>query len=320
MVVGGGHAGAEAAWAAARLGARTALITFSRDAIGRMSCNPAIGGIGKGQIVREIDALGGLMGIVTDEAGIQFRMLNRRKGPAVWSPRAQCDREEYAGVVRRHLENCAGLTIIEGGVEAIEADEEIANETAINAHEPNSAVAPRIRRAITGVVLSDGRRINTRAVIVTSGTFLRALMHTGERKTPGGRVGEAAAGGLSGSLAALGLRLGRLKTGTPPRIARDSIDYSQLDEQHGDAQPAPFSLLTNAITQSQVCCWISWTTPEVHSAIRENLHRAPMYSGQIQSCGPRYCPSIEDKIVRFGDKERHQLSWSPKDARANAFM
>lgn len=297
LVIGGGHAGAEAAWAAARLGARTALVTFQREAIGRMSCNPAIGGIGKGQIVREIDALGGLMGLVTDEAGIQFRMLNRRKGPAVWAPRAQADREDYAKCVRRYLEEYENLDILEAGVDAIESDADIAKSG---------------QRRITGVQLSDGRRIATRAVVVTSGTFLRALMHCGESKTAGGRIGEAAAVGLSGSLAALGLELGRLKTGTPPRLARDSIDYSSLEAQQGDNDPAPFSFMTGRLAQSQVCCWITYTNAAVHELIRNNLHRAPMYSGQIESRGPRYCPSIEDKIVRFADKEKHQLFLEPE--------
>lgn len=295
LVIGGGHAGAEAAWAAARLGARTALVTFQRDAIGRMSCNPAIGGIGKGQIVREIDALGGLMGRVTDETGIQFRMLNRRKGPAVWAPRAQADRDVYAAAVRRRLEACPGLTILEGGVETIESD-----------------VAKEGRRRVAGVALSDGRRIGARAVVVTSGTFLRALMHCGEEKSPGGRIGENAAAGLSASLASLGLRLGRLKTGTPPRLDRATIDFAGLDEQHGDSSPAPFSFMTDRITQPQICCWITHTNERVHDLIRANLHRAPMYSGQIESTGPRYCPSIEDKIVRFADKERHQLFLEPE--------
>lgn len=302
IVIGGGHAGAEAAWSAARLGAQTALVTFQREAIGRMSCNPAIGGIGKGQIVREIDALGGLMGIVTDETGIQFRMLNRRKGPAVWAPRAQSDRNLYAAAVQRRLEACPNLTILEGGVEEIMTRETIAQATPIGAPV----------REITGVRFTDGRRLFARAVVVTSGTFLRALMHCGEQKTPGGRIGEASAEGLSGSLSRLGLRLGRLKTGTPPRLDRDSIDYSVLEEQHGDKPPAPFSFLTDRISQRQVCCWIAFTNPCVHELIRSNLHRAPMYSGQICSQGPRYCPSIEDKVVRFADKQQHQLFLEPE--------
>jgi tRNA uridine 5-carboxymethylaminomethyl modification enzyme len=302
LVIGGGHAGAEAAWAAARLGARTALVTFQRAAIGRMSCNPAIGGIGKGQMVREIDALGGLMALVTDETGIQFRMLNRRKGPAVWAPRAQCDRELYASAVRRYLENCPNLTIIEDGVEVIEA---VATDRS-----PDNG--PPRRRRVSAVTLSSGRRLRSCAVVVTSGTFLRALMHTGERKTEGGRIGEPAAVGLSASLAGLGLKLGRLKTGTPPRVTRDSVDLARLEEQTGDQPPPPLSFMTERLTQPQVPCWITWTNEEIHALIRANLHRAPMYSGQIQARGPRYCPSIEDKVVRFADKERHQVFLEPE--------
>jgi len=297
IVVGGGHAGAEAAWAAARLGAHTALITFSRDAIGRLSCNPAVGGIGKGQIVREIDALGGLMGLVTDEAGIQFRMLNRRKGPAVWAPRAQTDSRLYPAVLRRYLEQCPNLDIVEAGVESLVAE-----------LSPGSGST----RRVVGVVLADGRTLATEAVIITSGTFLRGLMHTGETKTPGGRVGEQAAIGLSAALERLGLHLGRLKTGTPPRVARDSVDFSRLTEQPGDADPVPFSFLTARISQPQVPCWIGYTSPEIRALIRANLHRAPMYSGQIQARGPRYCPSIEDKVVRFADKDQHQIFLEPE--------
>lgn len=295
VVIGGGHAGAEAAWAAAGLGAATALVTFRRDAIGRMSCNPAIGGIGKGQMVREIDALGGLMGQVADESAIQFRMLNRSKGPAMWAPRCQSDRDDYARAVQRRLGDRQNLTILEGGVERLEV-------------EPSGSSQKRI----VGVTLGDGARLAARAVVVTSGTFLRALMHCGERQTPGGRIGEAAADGLSGSLRALGLELGRLKTGTPPRIARDSIDYGRLAEQEGDTAPAPFSHMTERIDQTQVSCWITHTNAEVHTLIRTNLHRAPMYSGQIESRGPRYCPSLEDKVVRFADKDRHQIFLEPE--------
>ena len=296
LIIGGGHAGAEAAWAAAHLGARTAMITFRRDAIGRMSCNPAIGGIGKGQMVREIDALGGLMGRVADETGIQFRMLNRRKGPAVWAPRTQSDSGLYAAAVRRFLESCSNLTIIEGAVETILTE----------------ARAGAAARRVSGVQLANGRSLAARTVIVTSGTFLRALMHCGEATTSGGRVGEAAATGLSASLESLGLQLGRLKTGTPPRIARDSVDFSRLAEQPGDAEPAAFSFMTERITQPQVCCWVTHTNPDVHALIRANLHRAPMYSGQIQALGPRYCPSIEDKVVRFADKQAHQVFLEPE--------
>lgn len=293
IVIGGGHAGAEAAWAAARMGVPTALVSFQREAIGRMSCNPAIGGIGKGQIVREIDALGGLMGVATDEAGIQFRVLNRRKGPAVWAPRAQCDRALYARAVRERLERTANLAILEGSVD----------ELIVESGSPH-----RIR----GVRLSDGRELRCTAVIVTTGTFLRALMHCGEQQTAGGRIGEPAANGLSDCLARLGLELGRLKTGTPPRVHRDSVDYARLAVQPGDDPPAPFSFLTDGIDQRQVSCWITYTHPATHELIRRNLHRAPMYSGQIRSRGPRYCPSIEDKVVRFADKERHQVFLEPE--------
>ncbi len=300
LVIGGGHAGAEAAHAAARLGAQTGLITFQRAAIGRMSCNPAIGGIGKGQIVREIDALGGIMGLAIDATGIQFRMLNRRKGPAVWAPRAQADRELYAAEIRGRLESCPNLTILEAGVD------EILTDTA----------SDRPRR-VAGVLLSDGRRIAARSVVVTSGTFLRGLMHMGEHKAPGGRFGEAAAEGLSGSLRRLGLQLGRLKTGTPPRLDRDSIDFSGLEIQPGDDPPMPFSFMTDAIRQPQIPCWITYTNQQVHDLIRANLHRAPMYSGQIESTGPRYCPSIEDKVVRFAEKTAHQLFLEPEGRDTN---
>lgn len=303
IVVGGGHAGAEAAWSAARLGARTVLITFSLEAIGRPSCNPAVGGIGKGQIVREVDALGGLMGRVADETGIQFRMLNRRKGPAVWAPRAQIDSGTYPAVLRRYLENCPNLKIIEASVEAVES--EPLGPSCANA-------LPLATSRVSGVRLSDGRVLAAHAVVIASGTFLRGLMHTGEAKAPGGRVGEPAATGLSASLAALGMELGRLKTGTPPRIARDSVDWSQLAVQHGDERPVPFSFLTDSLPQEQVCCWLTATNERVHELIRANLHRAPMYTGQIQSRGPRYCPSIEDKVVRFADKSAHQVFLEPE--------
>jgi tRNA uridine 5-carboxymethylaminomethyl modification enzyme len=295
VVIGGGHAGTEAAWAAARMGVPTALVTLSREAIGRMSCNPAMGGIGKGQMVREIDALGGLMGLATDRGGIQFRMLNRRKGPAVQAPRAQCDRILYASAVQQVLEATSNLTIVEGSVESIEVEH---------------AGSPRA--AVRGVRLAEGRTLSCTCVVVTTGTFLRALMHTGERKTAGGRVGEGTSLGISETLASLGFELGRLKTGTPPRIARDSIDYDRLELQPGDPDPRPFSYLNDAIPQPQVNCWITYTSQAAHDLIRANLHRAPMYSGQIQSTGPRYCPSIEDKVVRFADKDRHQIFLEPE--------
>jgi len=301
IVIGGGHAGAEAAWAAARIGARTAMVTMSRDAIGRMSCNPAIGGIGKGQMVREIDALGGLMGLATDRAGIQYRILNRRKGPAVWAPRAQCDRDLYAGAVQSLLAETPNLTIIEGLIERIEVEWR---------HRGTEAQGHKV--LVQGVLLKDGRSLSCRAVIVTTGTFLRSLMHTGEQQARGGRIGEGSADGLSANLRELGFELGRLKTGTPPRVHRDSIDYGKLEVQPGDERPAPFSYLNDRISQRQINCWITYTGEPAHDLIRANLHRAPMYSGQITSRGPRYCPSIEDKVVRFADKDRHQIFLEPE--------
>jgi tRNA uridine 5-carboxymethylaminomethyl modification enzyme len=297
VVVGGGHAGAEAAWAAARLGAKTALITMHREAIGRMSCNPAIGGLGKGQIVREIDALGGLMGLATDRAGIQFRLLNRSKGPAVWAPRAQADRDGYPGALQSLLAEASALDVVEGTVE------DIGTET--RADEGS-------RPAVCSVTLQDGRVLATGSVILTTGTFLRGLIHCGLDQRVGGRLGEPAAEGLSGVLQRLGFELGRLKTGTPPRVHRDTIEYDQCDIQYGDEIPTPFSWMTDAITQRQVQCWITWTNGRVHEHIHGNLDRAPMYSGQIQSTGPRYCPSIEDKVVRFAEKPRHQVFLEPE--------
>ena len=320
LIIGGGHAGAEAAWAASRLGASTALITLDPIKVGQMSCNPAIGGLAKGQMVREIDALGGLMGIATDNTGIQFRMLNRSKGPAVWGPRAQADKYKYAIEVQRLLGTCANLDTIPGEVS------EILTDSFSGEAQPNARV--------TGVTLADGTKISCRAVIVTTGTFLRGLMHTGERQTEGGRVGEAAARGLSGCLERLGLELGRLKTGTPPRLKRESIDFTKFDLQPGDESPAPFSHLneyaegsekgdpfcqtkvqkrsTGRRRSPQVPCYLGATNQAIHEIIRANLHRAPMYSGQIQSTGPRYCPSIEDKVVRFADKDQHHIFLEPE--------
>ena len=313
VVIGGGHAGAEAAWAAARLGMATALVTLDPERIAQMSCNPAIGGLAKGQMVREIDALGGLMGIATDNTGIQFRMLNRSKGPAVWGPRAQADKYKYAAEVQRLLGTCAGLTIVSG--EAV--------RIVVERHEGSlSRLAPARRHegkapAVTGVELADGRIIHCRAAIVTTGTFLRGLMHTGEKKSTGGRFGEAAANHLSDSLRELGLELGRLKTGTPPRLHRDSIDFAALEEQPGDDPPLPFSYLNEYAgiwrpALAQVACHLTQTNQAVHEIIRANLHRAPMYSGQIQSTGPRYCPSIEDKVVRFAEKQQHHVFLEPE--------
>jgi tRNA uridine 5-carboxymethylaminomethyl modification enzyme len=290
LVIGGGHAGAEAARAAARGGARVAMVTMQREAIGRMSCNPAIGGLAKGNLVKEIDALGGLMGEATDRAGIQFKVLNRSKGPAVQGPRAQCDRDLYASAVQDILGAEPNLTIVEASVPSLIVE------------------GPAVR----GVVLGDGMRLTARAVIVTTGTFLRALMHSGEAKTAGGRFGEASAETLSDSLRALGLRLGRLKTGTPPRVDRTTVDFTKLEEAPGDAHPRPFSILTDRLEQPQILCWLTYTGAFAHEQIRANLHRAPMYSGQIQAAGPRYCPSIEDKVVRFADKERHQVFVEPE--------
>ncbi|HEY3125311.1 MAG TPA: tRNA uridine-5-carboxymethylaminomethyl(34) synthesis enzyme MnmG [Thermoanaerobaculia bacterium] len=289
LVIGGGHAGIEAAHAAARMGRRTALLTGELSAIGRMSCNPAIGGLAKGQLVREIDALGGLMGLLADGAGIQFKILNRSRGPAVWGPRAQCDRALYSRLARRALEETPNLTLLEGMAEDfLEA-----------------------RGRVAGVVTAEGLPVEAEAVVVTTGTFLRGLMHTGERKTEGGRFGEAAAKGLSAGLARLGLKLGRFKTGTPPRVHRDTVDYEACEPQRGDDPPVPFSFRTEKLTGEQALCWQTATNENVHRLIRENLHRSPMYSGQIKGIGPRYCPSVEDKVVRFAEKPRHTLFLEP---------
>ena len=290
IIIGGGHAGAEAARVCARGGARVALVTMLREAIGRMSCNPAIGGLAKGNLVKEIDALGGLMGEATDRAGIQFKVLNRSKGPAVQGPRAQCDRDLYAAAVQQILADEPNLTIVEGSVSRLLFE------------------GPVVR----GATLTDGTRLDARAVIVTTGTFLRALMHSGETKTVGGRFGEPAAETLSDSLRAIGLELGRLKTGTPPRVDRRSVDFSKLEEAPGDVHPRPFSILTERLELPQVLCHLTYTSTFAHELIRANLHRAPMYSGQINATGPRYCPSIEDKVVRFADKERHQVFVEPE--------
>ncbi|MDF2600400.1 MAG: glucose inhibited division protein [Methylobacterium brachiatum] len=291
VVVGGGHAGVEAAAAAARCGARTALVTHDPATIGAMSCNPAIGGLGKGHLVREVDALDGLMGRVADAAGIQFRLLNRRKGPAVRGPRTQADRKLYAAAMQAAVAETAGLTVVAGACEDLTRDPE---------------------GRLSGLVLADGRVITCAAVVLTTGTFLRGLIHIGERQIPAGRVGEAPAIGLAQTLDRLGLRLGRLKTGTPPRLDGRTIDWSGLGMQEADAEPVPFSTLTEKITTPQIRCGITRTTQAVHDLIRANLHRSPMYSGGIASRGPRYCPSIEDKVVRFGDREGHQIFLEPE--------
>ncbi|MFI5408237.1 tRNA uridine-5-carboxymethylaminomethyl(34) synthesis enzyme MnmG [Kaistia sp. UC242_56] len=290
VVIGGGHAGTEAAAASARLGARTALVTHSRDTIGVMSCNPAIGGLGKGHLVREVDALDGLMARVADAGGIQFRMLNRRKGPAVRGPRAQADRKLYREAMQAEIASTPGLTVVEG-----EADD----LTVIDGR-------------IAGVVLADGRRIPCGAVVITTGTFLRGLIHIGEIKIPAGRVGEKPAMGLSAALERHAFSLARLKTGTPARLDGRTINFSILERQSGDDQPEPFSTLTAKIERQQVDCFITRTTEATREVIRANLHRSPMYSGQIESRGPRYCPSIEDKIVRFADRESHQIFLEPE--------
>src|SRR6202789_3380414 len=290
IVIGGGHAGCEAAAASARMGARTALVTHRFATVGAMSCNPAIGGLGKGHLVREVDALDGLMGRVADAAGIQFRMLNRRKGPAVRGPRAQADRKLYAAAMQASITETANLRVIEG-----EADDLIVSGG-----------------RVTGIRLADGRGLSAGAVVITTGTFLRGLIHLGERNWPAGRVDEAPSLGLSACFERAGFKLGRLKTGTPPRLDGATIDWSAVEMQPGDEPPEPFSVMTERITTPQIQCGITRTTPATHEVIRANVHRSPMYSGQIKSSGPRYCPSIEDKIVRFGDRDGHQIFLEPE--------
>ena len=294
LVVGAGHAGTEAASAAARAGARVALLTTNLDTVGQMSCNPAIGGVAKGQIVREIDALGGLMGRAIDKTALQFRMLNRRKGPAMHSPRAQADKKLYQQEIKKLIEQQDGITLRQ------ELVEDVLTEKA----------GESVR--VIGVRVQGDAIYRAQAVILTTGTFLSALMHTGEAKTAGGRAGEGTSSGISHALTEAGFRLERFKTGTPPRLNSRTIDYSQAEEQPGDDKPEPFSYLTEKLTQEQLPCWITYTNDKVHQLIRDNLNRAPMYSGQINSAGPRYCPSIEDKIVRFADKDRHQLFLEPE--------
>src|SRR6201747_477820 len=290
VVIGGGHAGCEAAAAAARCGARTALVTHRVATVGEMSCNPAIGGVGKGHLVREIDALDGVMARVADAAGIQFRMLNRRKGPAVRGPRAQADRKLYAAAMQAAIRQTADLSVIEG-----EADELIV-----------------ANGRVTGVRLADGHELSAGVVVITTGTFLRGLIHLGEKSWPAGRADEAPAMGLSKCFERAGFTLGRLKTGTPPRLDGTTIDWSAVEMQPGDDPPEPFSVMTDRITTPQIQCGITRTTPVTHEVIRANVHRSPMYSGQIKSTGPRYCPSIEDKIVRFGDRDGHQFFLEPE--------
>ena len=291
IVIGGGHAGIEAAHAAARMGARTCLVTLSKATIGRMSCNPAIGGLGKGQIAREVDALGGLMGLAIDATGIQFRLLNRSKGPAVRAPRAQADKYRYEDFMRAALERTGGLTIVEAMVAEILTQD----------------------GRVTGVRCADGAVLCAPALILTAGTFLRGLMHIGTERFSGGRLGEPAANELSESLERIGLQVQRLKTGTPVRLDATTVDLDRLEIQHGDADPVPFSFQTGRIERPQTPCWITYTNERMHQLIRDNLDRAPLYTGQIQSTGPRYCPSIETKIVRFSDKSRHQVFLEPED-------
>jgi tRNA uridine 5-carboxymethylaminomethyl modification enzyme len=290
IVIGGGHAGAEAALASARLGISTTLVTLRKEGIGQMSCNPAIGGLGKGHLVKEVDSLGGLMGRAIDATGIQFRTLNSSKGPAVRASRAQADRDLYKKYVREFVEKQENLEIVEGEVSEILSE----------------------KNKVLGIRLSNGNIINSRAVVLTTGTFLRGLMHTGVCQTSGGREGDNASNNLSNSLRALGFTLGRLKTGTPPRLRLSTINFSELTEQPGENPPKPFSMMTKAITQKQISCWITSTNEEVHDIIRSNKEKSPMFNGQIKSGGPRYCPSIEDKVFRFADKTSHNIFLEPE--------
>ncbi len=344
VIVGAGHAGCEAAMAAARMGLKTALFTLNVDLIAQMSCNPAVGGIAKGHLVREVDALGGIMGEVTDAVGIQFRLLNTSRGPAVWSPRAQCDKQQYRLKMREVLESQPNLFIKQAEVAELIVEDATAenpprrhppqqaktglaggpghgdtekNNSDREALEPQlpSSVPPCLRGRCSvarGIRLRDGRTVGAEAIIITTGTFLNGLIHCGEQTYPAGRSGEPPAQLLGESLKLLGLRGCRLKTGTPPRLDGRSIDWKRFEVQPGDADPTPFSFRTKRITQKQVPCYIAFTTAETHRIIKENVHRSPMYSGQIQSIGPRYCPSIEDKIVKFPDKTTHQLFLEPE--------
>jgi tRNA uridine 5-carboxymethylaminomethyl modification enzyme len=303
-VVGAGHAGCEAAMAAARMGLKTALITMNLDLIAQMSCNPAVGGVAKGHLVREVDALGGIMGEVADAVGIQFRLLNTSRGPAVWSPRAQCDKQLYRVKMREVLEGQPGLHIRQAEVVDLVIEEEAGNG------EQGSGISPR--RRVLGLKLRDGRRLLAGATIITTGTFLNGLIHCGEERYPAGRSGEPASVLLGEALRSLGLRTCRLKTGTPPRLDGRTIKWEFFEEQPGDADPTPFSFRTKKIVQPQISCHIAYTTPETLRLIRENVHRSAMYSGQIEGIGPRYCPSIEDKIVKFPDKTQHQFFLEPE--------
>jgi tRNA uridine 5-carboxymethylaminomethyl modification enzyme len=328
-VVGAGHAGCEAAMAAARMGLKTALITMNLDLIAQMSCNPAVGGVAKGHIVREIDALGGIMGEVADAVGIQFRLLNTSRGPAVWSPRAQCDKQLYRAKMREVLESEPNLCIRQAEVAELLIEEGDPSLSEITSQVPESGTSPHgqrpvrgdpgpgaptvhDRRRVFGVKLRDGRRLLAGATIITTGTFLNGLIHCGEEQYPAGRSGEAASVLLGEAMRALGLRTCRLKTGTPPRLDGRTIRWEAFEAQPGDAEPTPFSLRTKRIVQPQICCHIAITTPETLRIIRENVHRSAMYSGRIEGIGPRYCPSIEDKIVKFPDKTQHQFFLEPE--------
>ena len=305
VVIGAGHAGCEAAMATARMGLRTVLVTLNADLIAQMSCNPAVGGIAKGHLVREVDALGGIMGEVTDAVGIQFRLLNTSRGPAVWSPRAQCDKQQYRVKMKEVLESQPGLTIKQAEVAELIIEE-------FPAGDPARVPSLERTRVCTGVRLRDGRTVGAQSVVITTGTFLNGLIHCGEQTYPAGRNGEPPSVLLGESLKQLGLRGCRLKTGTPPRLDGRTIDWSKFQQQPGDEDPTPFSFRTKKISQQQIACYIAFTTDETHRIIRENVNRSPMYSGQIQSIGPRYCPSIEDKIVKFPDKITHQLYLEPE--------
>src|SRR5450631_3692078 len=314
VVVGAGHAGCEAAMAAARMGMKTALYTLNVDLIAQMSCNPAVGGIAKGHLVREVDALGGIMGEITDAVGIQFRLLNTSRGPAVWSPRAQCDKQAYRLKMREVLESQPNLKIKQAEVADVIVEPSADSHQSSVQSEPTETREPRTENCITGLLLRDGRRVAARTVIITTGTFLSGLIHCGQQQYPAGRSGEPNAVLLGEALKKFGLRGCRLKTGTPPRLDGRTIDWARFPAQPGDVDPTPFSFRTKRVAHhdSQVPCYIAWTTAETHRIIRENVHRSPMYSGQIQSIGPRYCPSIEDKIVKFPDKEMHQLFLEPE--------
>jgi tRNA uridine 5-carboxymethylaminomethyl modification enzyme len=290
VVIGAGHAGVEAAYAAAKIGCKTALLTMSKKTIAAMSCNPAIGGLAKGQIVREVDALGGLMGLAIDAAGIQFRILNISKGPAVQSPRAQADKYKYSVWMREKLEQTENLTIIEATAADITVED----------------------NKVRAVVCKNGSTYRTQTIIVTTGTFLRGLMHVGEEQSSGGRLGEPSSEELSPALEHIGLKLGRLKTGTPPRLDASTVDFDKLEVQYGDKEPVPFSFITDRIDREQIPCWVTYTNENIHKLLRDNLDKAPLYTGQIKSTGPRYCPSIETKVVRFADKKRHQIFLEPE--------